>query len=554
MTSAVYVATARMSSAALSAALPQRVELGMLLAASCFGSTSLGRSSRWPCVRPVVVRHPAPSVGRRRGSCFPSPCCRLSPVNSQISHLLLLSLAPAHPRLPSRYPSAARKRPARQTMGIAHGVAIGVATVTKTFRGRPYVGIVDSFRAPWFHVTYSDGDEEDLHGLELARLLNYRAATFYEPEFFSYDFSVLHPATIPGWCAAMREFCALHGLRLPPSWLDGVVDQRRGISTDAYSDAAELADLQARLSDYVASSRAPRTWKNLRNPGLRVLWFLATRRIPLPPSAEEAALMMTKIAHDRDNAGAVSTMHNALTAICELNGWRSDIYNDRLALAPLHAMRRAHRKQTKKSEGLRVAHISSILTHYVFGSQRKDWTVAIGTAISVGFNILLRYDDLRRCRWDDGYCDITPLHVRFYLDGRKNNQYRGNMLDVAVPADPHLRGVYHACKIAKNRFKSGFVLPHVASDGTVDSSRAMNYERFVAFLRSALIHIGVSEHHARRFAGQSMRSGGATAAAISGLSPAEICHLAGVKDVDWLSYYNRNHLSSRLRASRAVGL
>ena len=128
------------------------------------------------------------------------------------------------------------------------------------------------------------------------------------------------------------------------------------------------------------------------------------------------------------------------------------------------------------------------------------------------------------------------------------------MLDVAVPADSQLRGVYHACKIAKNRFKSGFVLPHVASDGTVDSSRAMDYGRFVAFLRSALIHIGVLEHHARRFAGQSMRSGGATAAAISGLSPAEICHLADVKDVDWLSYYNRNHLSSRLRASRAVGL
>ena len=96
-------------------------------------------------------------------------------------------------------------------------------------------------------------------------------------------------------------------------------------------------------------------------------------------------------------------MHNALTAICELNGWRSYIYNGRLASAPLDAMRRAHRKQTKKSEGLRVAHISSILTHYVFGSQRRDWTVAIGTAISVGFKILLRYDDLRRCRWDYGY-------------------------------------------------------------------------------------------------------------------------------------------------------
>ena len=162
----------------------------MLLAASCFGSKSLGCSSRRPCVRPVVVRHTAPSVGRRRGSCFPSPCCRLSPVHSQISHLLLLSLAPAHPQLPFRPPFAARKRPARHATGIAHGVAIGVATLTKFFRGRPYVGIVDSFRDPWFHVSFSNGDEKDLHGLELARLLSCRAATFYEPDFSNYDFSV----------------------------------------------------------------------------------------------------------------------------------------------------------------------------------------------------------------------------------------------------------------------------------------------------------------------------------------------------------------------------
>ena len=105
MTSAVYVATARMSSAALSAALPQRVELGMLLAASCFGSKSLGRSSRRPCVRPVVVRHKAPSVGRRRGSCFPSPCCRLSNLTSHTSSSspsrqpLLGSRLAIHPQL-----------------------------------------------------------------------------------------------------------------------------------------------------------------------------------------------------------------------------------------------------------------------------------------------------------------------------------------------------------------------------------------------------------------------------------------------------------------------
>ena len=128
------------------------------------------------------------------------------------------------------------------------------------------------------------------------------------------------------------------------------------------------------------------------------------------------------------------------------------------------------------------------------------------------------------------------------------------MLDIAIPLDPKIRGVYHACLIAKRTFKKGYVLPSISACGSVDSTRYMQYSDFVRFLRSALKHIGLSDGEARCYAGQSMRSSGATAAAMSGLSPAEICHLAGVKDVDWLSYYNRNHLSSRLRASRAAGL
>ena len=39
-------------------------------------------------------------------------------------------------------------------------------------------------------------------------------------------------------------------------------------------------------------------------------------------------------------------------------------------------------------------------------------------------------------------------------------------------------------------------------------------------------------YDAKDYSSHSLRSGGATAAAISGLSPAEICHLAGVKDVE----------------------
>ena len=178
----------------------------------------------------------------------------------------------------------------------------------------------------------------------------------------------------------------------------------------------------------------------------------------------------------------------------------------------------------------------------------------MGTAIAIGFKLLLRYDDLRRCRWDKGYCEIFPSHIRFFLDGRKNDQYRGSFVDIARPEDPKMKGVYHVVVLARKVFRSGFVLPKIDGKGRVDSSAPMSHRKFVLHLRSALAHIGVPAEEVGKFTAHGLRGGGATAAFLGGLSPEEITHLAGVKDVNWLAYYNRNHLSTRLRASRAVGL
>ena len=82
----------------------------------------------------------------------------------------------------------------------------------------------------------------------------------------------------------------------------------------------------------------------------------------------------------------------------------------------------------------------------------------------------------------------------------------------------------------------------------------MEYKPFIRHLRNALVTTGMLETRAQKYAGQSMRSGGATSAAVHGLSPAEICQLAGVSDINLLVYYNRHHLASRIRASRAIGL
>ena len=146
-------------------------------------------------------------------------------------------------------------------------------------------------------------------------------------------------------------------------------------------------------------------------------------------------------------------------------------------------------------------------------------------------------------------------HVRFYLSGRENQQYKGDILDIATPRSQARPSIYHVAVRAQRVSKTGFVLPHVDGQSkTIVRSRCMSYEKFVRSLPTMLLRVGVPAVRARKYAGHSMRCGGATAAAIGRLTPAEISHLAGVKDLNWLVYYDRKRLRSRLRVSRAIGL
>ena len=221
-------------------------------------------------------------------------------------------------------------------------------------------------------------------------------------------------------------------------------------------------------------------------------------------------------------------------------------------------MRRRHAHQVHKAAGLSVRHVNAIMD--TFGFVRPDqptlkqWELMVGTSIALGFKLLLRYDDLKRCRYDSGYCEVHYSYVRFYLDGRKNNQYGGNFLDVARPVDPGVRGVYHLCVLAKTIFGSGFVLFGVDAGGVLNPAVSMAHKAFVAHLREALVNVGLTREMAEVFSAHSMRAGGATSAAAMGLHREDIVHLAGVKDPNRLAYYNRNYLAERLRVSRAIGL
>ena len=475
------------------------------------------------------------------------------------------------PRLPARRRAPPASAP-RVTGGRLAGVLIGAARVRKAFGGELFAGTVTSYQSPFFRVRYTDGDEEDLTGTELASILDYTEADLRDPRGWHYDYNVLNPIGIPGFVKGIREYCTEYNVVLPEVWLQMAkrssptwrpdhedeifAAEDYEINVEAYREQ-ERQFLERVLQGNLSQARAPRTMANLQYPAIKMIHYAASRGLKLPLAPTELALYLAFLSKERNTVGAVTMAKNAASTIGSLNGHAAGVYDTAKVNATIETVKRRNRRQVKKAAGLTPNMISAIIRKYGYPRQGRrpehQWEMAIGVAVAVGFKILLRYDDLVRARWNDGYCEVLETHVRFYLDGRKNNQYGGNFLDIAKPEKG--KGIYDLVVAAKDLFRSGLVLPNInVATGVLHPEQPMSHSSFVAFLRSALINIGLSEEEAEVFSAHSMRAGGATAAAVHGLHQEDIQHLAGVKDANWLAWYNRHYLGERLRVSRAIGL
>ena len=146
--------------------------------------------------------------------------------------------------------------------------------------------------------------------------------------------------------------------------------------------------------------------------------------------------------------------------------------------------------------------------------------LAMGTAYFAAFKVLARYTDLVQLRWDECYCWVLPLFVRFVLESRMNEQHVPCFLDVARPLHDSQRVAYHAIvEIRELLGRTGFVLPHIDPNGVADTARPGKYARH---LRHALVNYGMGQAGA-----------GARAAGTAGTAPASA--VSWMSDV-WTKY------------------
>ena len=542
-----------------------------------------------PAARSVAVsRKPASRAtsSSRQNSWRGSPSCQRPPEAPQEPTPPVItpeSLRRASPIYPSEALFAAKKPPKcglDPGAPIVRTVAVGVdvsgsgTRVCKHFLSNgswlSYLGWVVHFQSPLFRIRYDDGDSEDVSGRELQQLVLPRKSRtpLSDPRLFRYEVGVFNWFDVPEFALMIDETLQLHGIRVPPCWTNP--DERRlGVLIPAapstrlgYDDfvAAERRHASALLRDASNGMNAKATVMGYRLHFLKLFTFASARQLAWPIPADELGLYTALLGHQRQNASAPAAAVAAAGFVSRLNDWGID-YSKTVAAAPQRQQARIHKLPAKKVAAVEAAHVMAILSVYVFANTAPalcEWALTIGCAIGLGFKLLLRYDDLIKCRWDDGFCEVftsSPAgpYIRFFLSGRKTSQYRGSFLDVAAPLGGS-RGLYHALLRGKHHFKTGFVLRTVYGDGSAAKpEKWLGHGRFVAFLRAALLSIGFSASDVGLFAAHSLRAGGATAAAVGKLSQHEIAMVSATSSTCWLEWYDRRSLARRLQLSRAVG-
>ena len=152
---------------------------------------------------------------------------------------------------------------------------------------------------------------------------------FYDPRAFYYDWSILRPYLCSGWRAGLAEYTLSFGTSVPAAWLgaDDVEGEMDSLSVerDCFDTSVleflsrERARLSSVYDDLAGHARATRTVRNLKNPALKLLWFLASRDRPLPPSAGDLIDYLAFLSVEREALGAITAARGALLHLSRVN-------------------------------------------------------------------------------------------------------------------------------------------------------------------------------------------------------------------------------------------
>ncbi len=120
----------------------------------------------------------------------------------------------------------------------------------------------------------------------------------------------------PGWRRGLADYALSFAAAVPAVCLDAedAGDDPEPEPTDRNGFGVSVPELLSRerahisavYGDLAGHARAPRTVRNPKNPALTLLWFLASKGRPLPPSAGDLIDYVAFLSVEREALGAIT--------------------------------------------------------------------------------------------------------------------------------------------------------------------------------------------------------------------------------------------------------
>ena len=112
-------------------------------------------------------------------------------------------------------------------------------------------------------------------------------------------------------------------MNLPPRNPDESGSSLDEVMAFLADEARHLADLNR---EFRSGSRAQRSFTNLRNPGLKLIWLQASRGCCPPPKNGEPAAYFAKVTEASGTTGGVAMAKSALRMTFTYNDWPTIAY------------------------------------------------------------------------------------------------------------------------------------------------------------------------------------------------------------------------------------
>ena len=326
---------------------------------------------------------------------------------------------------------------------------------------------------------------------------------------------------------------------------------------DVWRSLAQLEDprlqqLSQKLYGTVMSSKAPSTEKKYMYAfGRWKKWAESMQTIPVfPVEAVHLALYLQHLGDSTGSRAAVEEAVYALAWIHQAAGLPSPA-SDPFVQTVLGGLRRVLALPTVKKRPFTSEMLSDMVQACQPDPSLGD--LRLMAACLLGFAAFLRYDELSKLRCED--LTFTPTFLQVTIRSSKTDQYRqGDTVLVARTGRPTCPVSMVEQYMAKGEImgKSGLLFRPLTSDGKrLRSNGSLTYSRLRELLLSRLQELG---YPADQFGVHSLRAGGATAAAGSGVPDRLFKRHGRWKSDTAKDGYVEDPMEGRLRVTQDLGI